>query len=106
MAGNANPLRVMQRATGTVGMVAMDADKWCGLSPTGIPAMRNLAPVLASILAPILAFRPDCVPAEADVRASGHHTAERPENVIPAVVAAPAGIVTTDRLPQIVGHLI
>ncbi|MEW9856445.1 dihydrodipicolinate reductase [Novosphingobium sp. M1R2S20] len=45
------------------------------------------------------------MPVEEDVRASGKYTANRPVNVIPAVAAAPPGIVTTDKLPQIVGHL-
>lgn len=45
------------------------------------------------------------MPIEDEIRASGRYTAHRPVNVIPAVVSAAPGIVTTDKLPQIVGHL-
>lgn len=45
------------------------------------------------------------MPLEEHFRASGRYTAHRPVNAIPYVIAAPAGIVPTTRLPQVVARL-
>lgn len=45
------------------------------------------------------------MPLEEKFRASARYTAHRPVNAIPYVIAAPAGIVPTTRLPQVLARL-
>jgi hypothetical protein len=45
------------------------------------------------------------MPIEQDHRASGRYTAHRPVNVIPNVVAARPGIVSTTELGQVIARL-